>query len=128
MSDYYVIKKEQMRKQCLACNGSGVKRSQMQGHKFVKPCVVCGGLGINVTFRTTEVLLSDALKALAVFGERKPEAGGRKPEDTSQTPKLPIESKAEFIRLGNVEQSAEGEAQGAKEGENRKSKIVINKS
>jgi hypothetical protein len=62
---YYVIKKEQMRKQCLACNGAGSKKSQMQGHKFVKTCAVCGGLGFNVTYRTTEVLLEVALREMA---------------------------------------------------------------
>lgn len=70
---FYVIKKEEQRKQCIACHGSGVKRSQMQGHKFVKPCVICGGLGVNVTYRTTEVPLSDALKQLAVYGEQSAE-------------------------------------------------------
>lgn len=61
---YYVIKKEERWTQCVACGGSGVKKSQMQGHKFVKPCAYCGGLGRICSQKTTEVPLKDALNEL----------------------------------------------------------------
>lgn len=64
MGEYYVIKKETMRKQCISCSGTGKKRSQIQNQIFVKPCPYCGGKGVTVSYRTTEYPLSEALKEL----------------------------------------------------------------
>lgn len=64
MGEYFVIKREQQRKKCLSCSGTGTKVSQMQGHKFVKPCPYCGGKGVTVSYRITEYPLSEALKEL----------------------------------------------------------------
>jgi len=64
MGEYYVIKKETLRKQCLSCSGTGKKHSQVQGHKFVKPCPYCGGTGVVKGYRTTEYPLMEALKEL----------------------------------------------------------------
>lgn len=65
--DYYVISKEQVQKQCFACNGAGSSKTQFQGHKFMKTCTYCKGTGYTVTFRTTEIPLIDALKELKVL-------------------------------------------------------------
>ena len=67
MTEYLVIRKEEFHKQCFACGGSGSKKSQFQGHKFVKTCTYCCGKGFTVNFRTIEVPLIEALKELKVI-------------------------------------------------------------
>lgn len=64
MGEYFVIKKETLRKQCLTCSGTGKIHTQVQRNKFVKPCSYCGGTGVMVGYRTTEYPLMEALKEL----------------------------------------------------------------
>lgn len=69
MRTYLVIVKEEFRKECFACGGTGKKNTTVSGRRFVHPCSYCGGTGYTVGNRTTEVPLVDALKEIGTSRE-----------------------------------------------------------
>jgi DnaJ-class molecular chaperone len=63
-TEYFVTKKESTVRFCQYCNGSGKKQWTMGGQKFVSNCTMCSGTGKQKTSVSSEVLLTEALKAM----------------------------------------------------------------
>ena len=61
-----VIREDISFRVCSVCSGTGKKKRQFKGYKFIDNCSHCKGTGKEQFIKRTEILLSEALKILKV--------------------------------------------------------------